>query len=62
MEHITIKFGTGNAAFDESPTNEIARILRKIASDFERYGIPPSSIHDINGNYIGEIQIICADE
>lgn len=62
MEFITIKFGTGNAAFDESPVTEIARILRKIADDFEQNGIPVSTIRDINGNFVGEVQILDSED
>ena len=56
-----IAFDTDNAAFeDDNGPHEIARVLRRIADDFEagRNGkLPdgiPASIRDINGNCIGE--------
>lgn len=62
FEHITIKFGTGTEAFEDSPTTEIARILREIAEDFERDGIPQHSVCDINGKHIGEILILKGED
>ena len=62
MEHITIKIETGNAAFEDSPTAEIARILRKLADDFERNGIPPETLRDINGNFCGSVHIVESDD
>ena len=43
---------TDNAAFDEDPNAETARILRKIADKIEN-GEEPVSILDINGNRVG---------
>ena len=62
IEHITIKIWTGNDAFEESPTGEIARLLREIADRFERDGIPPHYIFDINGNNCGEISVLREDD
>lgn len=61
MEFITIKFGTDNAAF-ANPGPEIARILRKIANHFETTGTAPNAIRDINGNFVGEVQILEGDD
>lgn len=47
---ITIK--TDNDAFVESPTGEIARILRKLAQDIETDG-GFGPVMDINGNKVG---------
>ena len=58
FEHITIRIETGNAAFEDSPTGEIARLLRDLADRFEQDGIPPSTLHDLNGNFCGEVQIV----
>lgn len=58
IEHITIKIETGNSAFDGSQVSEIARILRKLADDFERHGAPSHYIRDLNGNLCGSIQIL----
>lgn len=57
IEFITIKFGTGSAAFDDDNPAEIVRILRELADRFES-GNPPSVIRDINGNFVGECQIL----
>jgi hypothetical protein len=57
VEHVTISIGTGNDAFQDSPTTEIARILRELADTFERDGIPPNAIYDLNGNFVGEVKI-----
>ena len=56
-ERIRIEIETGNAAFDDSPTTEIARILRDLAKRFERDGIPPERLRDINGNTVGTVTI-----
>jgi hypothetical protein len=57
MERITITIKTGNAAFTDSPTAEIARILRRLAGQFERDGLPPKTLRDINGNAVGIVQV-----
>lgn len=65
MERITITINTGNAAFDDEPATEIARILREIAASMERDGTPSLVelqdgtflVRDINGNKCGEVDI-----
>lgn len=57
MERITITIETGNAAFEDSPTAEIGRILRSLADRFERYGTHPENLRDINGNTCGKVTI-----
>lgn len=53
-----MKFRTGNAAFDEPyKASEIKRILEEIAEKVE-YGHTSGSIMDINGNYVGEWEMI----
>lgn len=47
---------TENAAFEESPAAEIARILRGVAARLESSGLPDSEgrpINDANGNRVG---------
>ena len=51
MIRITIK--TDNAAFQDDPLHEIARILRRVAEDMVR-GLP-CEVRDINGNQCGEV-------
>lgn len=58
MENITITIDTENAAFDDEPATEIARLLRYIAGNLENFGIPQSgSLYDINGNICGAVTI-----
>ena len=57
METVTITINTENAAFEDSPTGEIARILRDLAERFEQDGIPPEKLFDINGNSVGTVTI-----
>jgi hypothetical protein len=61
MEHVRINIETGNAAFEDQTATEIARILRKLADDFEN-GVMRTSLRDINGNLCGEVQIVEAEE
>jgi len=62
MEQITITLKTGNAAFEETPATEVARILRKLADDFEALGEPSPVLRDANGNACGAVQITHADD
>lgn len=48
-----IQFETGNAAFEDSPADETARILREIASKLES-GFQSGKVYDVNGNNIGK--------
>lgn len=57
IEKITIRIETGNAAFEETPATEIARILRKLAADFENHGLPSPVLRDLNGNACGSLEI-----
>lgn len=57
MERIIITIGTGNAAFDETPASEIARVLRVLAERFDQDGLPPETLRDINGNECGTVQV-----
>jgi hypothetical protein len=57
MEGIEILIATENAAFEDSPATELARILRHLAECFERDGIPPPRLLDSNGNTCGTVKI-----
>lgn len=48
-----IKFSTDNAAFMDDPAEEVASILRGIATDIEN-GAKDGIAMDINGNKVGE--------
>lgn len=58
-ERLTLHITTGNDAFVDSPTGEIARILRNYARALERGTIDPgyTPLMDLNGNHVGEAQI-----
>ena len=69
MESVTITIETGDAAFEDSPVSEVARILRDLASRFERDGVSYCltlrdinglTLHDINGNRCGLVSIQAA--
>lgn len=52
---LKIEFETDNAAFDDAPATETARILRQIARDIEQgYNLGGAAIYDTNGNRIGQ--------
>lgn len=56
----TLKIDTENAAFDDGQTDEIARILRKIADEVEHGGYYPGqsqTVRDINGNDVGRYKL-----
>ena len=49
----TLQFTTDNAAFEDCPEAEIARILRALAGKVER-GETDGTVRDANGNRVGE--------
>jgi hypothetical protein len=58
---ITITIRTDNAAFEGGASAagaEVARILRKLANDMERYALKYDRwvLHDANGNTIGVVR------
>jgi hypothetical protein len=55
-ERITILIETGNAAFEDDPASEVARILRVMADYLELNGSLPVP-RDINGNTVGRAEI-----
>lgn len=51
---LELKFSSGNAAFDESPYEETARILRRLADNIADGGhYIQGDLTDINGNRVG---------
>lgn len=56
---ITITIETGNAAFDDAPMGETARILREMADRLEHEGPPNKfySCRDYNGNIVGRVTV-----
>lgn len=49
----TLTFDANNAAFDEQPATETARLLREAANAIEQHGDMCDMVRDINGNSIG---------
>lgn len=59
-ERITITIETANAAFDDRPASEIARILTDLAKDFKFCGGVAENIgnlRDVNGNTCGSVRV-----
>jgi hypothetical protein len=59
MKKITIKIDTKNAAFEENPGVEVARILHELAIKFSNRSPDciPEFVLDINGNKVGTVKI-----
>ena len=56
-----LKFDMENAAFEEAPELELARILRDLAARIEVSGAGVPSeyvIRDVNGNRVGEAYVL----
>jgi hypothetical protein len=53
MERLTIVLNLENAAFEDAPMSEAARILRKLADDMEECGPSNYRLRDLNGNTVG---------
>lgn len=56
MKKVTIVIETTNAAFEDAPSNEVARILKELASRFGS-GIVPETLRDFNGNKVGTVKV-----
>jgi len=52
----TLSIDTDNAAFEPDEAEEIARILRALANRITREGLSGffETIHDVNGNDVGQ--------
>jgi hypothetical protein len=54
MSTLTVRIEVDNAAFDEDPHLEVARILRELAIRYEREGRERNvTLYDVNGNRVG---------
>jgi len=54
-QRVEITINIENAAFEENGSSEVARILRKLADDYENDGFYIYEyLHDINGNVVGK--------
>ena len=54
--HVKIHMDCSNAAFDDAPASEVARILRDLATRIEQEGPAYVVLRDANGNRVGEYQ------
>jgi hypothetical protein len=53
---LNVKINTKNAAFDEYPNEECARLLDEVANKL-RDGKLEGILHDLNGNPVGHFQL-----
>jgi len=56
-----LRFDCNNAAFDDLPEYEIARILKSIGDHLLETGKPPEqhqNIVDVNGNIVGTFRLL----
>jgi len=54
METYTIRIECDNAAFDDDPSVEVVRILRRLADRLEINGLEDVRLMDFNGNHVGD--------
>lgn len=60
MSTMTIEIEMNNAAFEDAPEREVARILRELADRVEVRGVGSVDevrLRDINGNSVGGVVI-----
>jgi hypothetical protein len=50
--NLTLKMDMDNAAFEDTPASEAARILRDVAALME-FGEESGNLRDVNGNKVG---------
>ena len=53
---ITIDIQCDNAAFEDSPEQEVARILKELSEKIA-YGLSDTNLRDINGNIVGNMYV-----
>ncbi|WKV22110.1 hypothetical protein Phage2-1_00110 [Achromobacter phage 2-1] len=55
MKKLELEIEGGNAAFEDEPQREVARILRDLAERIELTGLPSYvPLFDVNGNRVGK--------
>ncbi|MET3996018.1 hypothetical protein ABID65_007690 [Bradyrhizobium sp. S3.9.2] len=57
MAKFKLEFTADNAAFDDQPATEIARILRKVADVVVQNGDLDGIVVDMNGNVVGSYSL-----
>jgi hypothetical protein len=64
MAKFVVSIETDNAAFEDAPENEIARILSELADKVEGRGMAVVTVfgsltlRDINGNIVGKAEVV----
>lgn len=59
MTKFKLEIDLSNAAFDDNPASEIARILDKLAYEIGNDGgLGPKNLYDVNGNAVGHTSIM----
>lgn len=54
---LTLKIKMDNAAFDNEPLMEAARIIRHAGTHLQCGAILPFNLYDYNGNIVGNIEV-----
>jgi hypothetical protein len=57
MPTLTLTIKMDNAAFEDDPITEAARILRTLAQDMEKFGLSDKALFDYNGNHVGLVKV-----
>lgn len=61
--YLDIILRSGNAAFEDCPSFETARILREVADDIEASSMYCSgNLRDVNGNTVGQFSFDVEDD
>ena len=55
---IKITISTDNAAFEDYPKLEVARILHQLADDINHRGLTSVNLRDVNGNTCGAMEFL----
>ena len=58
MATLRIEIDLGNAAFDDDPFPEVARILLQYARVATEIALLTCKLYDINGNRVGKAEIV----
>ena len=64
MSELRLSMELVNDAFADDAANEVARILRVLAQRIEQEGLhnEPMRLRDINGNTVGQAELIVSGE
>lgn len=54
---VTITIETDNAAFEDDPGAEVARILAEYARRLDGESLRSCKLYDYNGNHVGDVEV-----